>query len=199
MIVPIPVIAAFDFDGTLTQKDTLLDFLFFSFGKKRTFAGMILLSPILFLYKVGLIGNEKAKQRLFAHFFRGMKTDIFKTLCQSYADRIHCILKKDAFEKMQEHQSSGHLVVIVSASPENWIIPWATSVSINRVLATQIETDHGVVTGRFKSKNCYGREKVNRFLAAYPDRRNYQLYAYGDSNGDKDLLSIADFAFFKHV
>lgn len=193
------VIAAFDFDGTLTRKDTLFDFLFFSFGKKRTLTGLMVLFPMLLSFKIGLIKNSDAKQRLFSYFFEGMKIESFDLLCKRYAGRINTILKKDVFDKMREHQSSGHTVVIISASIENWIIPWSTDIAVDKVLATQIETDNGILSGRFRSKNCYGMEKVNRLLDAYPDRENYRLYAYGDSNGDKDLLAIADFAFFKRV
>ena len=58
-------VAAFDFDGTLTTKDTLLDFLTFCFGFKKLFIGFLLLSPALLLYKLKLTSNEKAKERVF--------------------------------------------------------------------------------------------------------------------------------------
>ena len=40
--------------------------------------------------------------------------------------------------------------------------------------------------------NCYGQEKVNRFLQVEPDRKSYVLYAYGDSSGDKEMIALAD-------
>ena len=190
-------IAAFDFDGTLTRKDTLFDFLIFSFGKKKVIAGLTLLFPGLLAYKAGFVSNDIAKQRLFSFFFRDMKAEKFEILCKKYAYRISEILKKDAITKMREHQKAGHKIVIVSASVENWISPWAKNESVELVLGTQIETIDNRLTGRFESKNCYGQEKVNRFLSEFPDRNTYSLYAYGDSRGDKELLSIADFAFFK--
>ena len=88
-------------------------------------------------------------------------------------------------------------MLINSASICNWILPWAQSVDIENVIGTEIEVKEGVITGKFKGENCYGVEKVKRFLELYPYRDTYQLYVYGDSSGDKPLLDIADFPFYK--
>jgi phosphoserine phosphatase len=82
----------------------------------------------------------------------------------------------------------------VSASIDNWVQPFFPDV---KVLGTKIEVEKGYLTGFFLTKNCYGLEKVNRILKAYPNRSEYQLIAYGDSNGDKALLAFADEAHFK--
>jgi phosphoserine phosphatase len=65
------------------------------------------------------------------------------------------------------------------------------------VIATEPEIKNGVLTGRFSTPNCYGQEKKRRFLEKYPDRDRYILYVYGDSNGDKELLEMADKPFFR--
>jgi phosphoserine phosphatase len=61
-------------------------------------------------------------------------------------------------------------------------------------LATKVKPD---LSG-FISKNCYGQEKVNRLLEVEPDRKNYYLYAYGDSRGDREMLAFADFPTLVH-
>ena len=61
------------------------------------------------------------------------------------------------------------------------------------MLATEVEVDDdGRLTGRFKTKNCFGQEKVDRLLQAEPHREDYFLTAYGDSRGDRELLAFAD-------
>ena len=65
-------IYAFDFDGTLTTKDTLIEFIRFSKGIVRLFLGFLLFSPLLILMKLHLYPNWKAKQRVFSWFFKGM-------------------------------------------------------------------------------------------------------------------------------
>lgn len=59
-------IYAFDFDGTLTTKDTLIEFIRFSKGRVRLFLGFLLFSPLLILMKLHLYPNWKAKQRVFS-------------------------------------------------------------------------------------------------------------------------------------
>lgn len=194
---PSKVVVAFDFDGTITDRDTLFDFIGFYLGMPRMIAGLFLLSPMLILYKLGFITNDKAKERLFSYFFKGKDEKDFNAVCADYKNRISEILKPKAIEKLKYHQQEGHSVIIDSASIVNWIAPWAESLGIDNVIGTRIEIVDGIITGKFEGKNCYGQEKVRRLLEIYPDRGAYLLYAYGDSNGDKPLLDIADYPFYR--
>lgn len=186
-------IAAFDFDGTITTKDTLFDFIAFYKGKTSLIAGLALLSPMLILFKAGIIKNSVAKEMLFHYFFEKESADKFNKVCMEYSQRISKICNPDIIRKVNEHKSKGHTLVIVSASVTNWIAPWAISFGFDKVIGTEIEVRKGKLTGRFSSKNCYGQEKVNRLQAEFPDRDIYTLYAYGDSEGDKQLLDYSDF------
>jgi phosphatidylglycerophosphatase C len=191
------VIAAFDFDGTLTKKDTLFDFIIFAFGRKRLYKALAVLFPVLFLHKIKIVSNHAAKERLFSHFFAGMLARDYYILCDNYAAEINKILNLTAMNKLLGHQQEGCTIIVISASIEDWIKPWAKKNNIDEVIATQIEIIDNKVTGRFKSKNCYGIEKVNRLLSAFPNRNDYKLYAYGDSKGDRELLALADFEFYR--
>ena len=73
---------AFDFDGTLTTRDTLIEFIRYACGTARFLLGFLLYSPLLVMMKLRLYSNGKAKQKVFAHFFKGMTIDAFDTLCQ---------------------------------------------------------------------------------------------------------------------
>ena len=66
-----------------------------------------------------------------------------------------------------------------------------------KIVGTQVEVEDGLLTGRFLTKNCYGQEEVNRILAIYPNRKEYELIAFGDSEGDKELLDFADEVHYK--
>lgn len=191
------IVAVFDFDGTITTKDTLFDFIAFYWGKPKMIFGLIVLSPILISFKMGLITNDKAKERLFSYFFKKESQQAFLNVCKKYSERINEILNAKARDKIKWHQAEGHKLIIVSASVSEWIKPWATSIGINDVVGTEIEVVDGILTGRFASRNCYGQEKVNRLYNIYPHRDTYTLYAYGDSSGDKELLSIADYSFYR--
>ena len=187
-------IYAFDFDGTLTTKDTLLEFIRFAKGTLAFGLGFLRYAHLLVLMKLGGYPNWKAKQKVFAHFFKGMSIDDFDALCQEFAASSKHLLRPKGIEAINKAQSEGSEVLIVSASIDNWVQPFFANV---KVLGTQIEVVDDKLTGRFLTKNCYGQEKVNRILALYPNRQDYHLTAFGDSKGDKELLAWADESYFK--
>ncbi len=111
---------------------------------------------------------------------------------------INKIKKKQATATIQYYLDQGAEVLIISASIENWIKPWAKENNIEIVLATSIEIDdQGKLTGRFSSVNCKGQEKLRRLLEVYPNIRPEDLIIYGDSKGDKQLIDFAKTSFYK--
>ena len=187
-------IYAFDFDGTLTTKDTLIEFIRYAKGSMALGLGFMRYAHLLVLMKIGLYPNYKAKQKVFAHFFKDTTLDDFNALCKAFAASTSHLLRPNAIEAIDQAIKEGSEVVIVSASIDNWVQPFFPQV---KVLGTQIEVIDGKLTGRFLSKNCYGQEKVNRILSLYPNRQDYHLTAYGDSRGDKEMLAFADESYFK--
>ncbi len=190
------IIAAFDFDGTLTTKDTLLEFIKFACGRKRFYIGFLLHSPMLVLMKVGLLSNWKSKERVFSWFFKGMKYNEFVRLGNEFAHVIQKFVNKETISILKKHQQEKHDVYIITASIEEWVKPYGHLLNVKEVLGTRIEIVNGVLTGRFESRNCYGKEKVARLLEAEPERTSYFLHAYGDSRGDKELMEFANEATF---
>ena len=180
---------AFDFDGTLTTRDTLIEFIRYACGTARFLLGFLLYSPLLVLMKLRLYSNGKAKQKVFAHFFKGMTIEAFDTLCQDFASTHRHLLRLEVVSQLELALSEGAEVLIVSASIDNWVQPFFPKV---KVLGTQIEVIDGRLTGRFLTPNCYGQEKVRRIITLHPDRSAYHLTAYGDSRGDRKMLAFAD-------
>jgi len=191
------VVAVFDFDGTITTRDTLPVFIRFAVTLMHLIKGSLYMAPFVLLFKLKVIPNYTAKERLFKTFFKGISIDRFNELSDKFITNIDQIVNPVALEKVRWHQQMGHEVIIISASVENWIRPWANKNDIETVLATGLQLDDQIITGNFLTKNCHGAEKVNRLLEAYPDRDSYTLYAYGDSNGDKELLAAADYPFYR--
>ena len=187
-------IVAFDFDGTLTTKDTLIEFIRYACGTGAFVKGFLRYAHLLVLMKLGLYPNWKAKQKVFSYFFEGMKIEEFDGLCQRFAKDNQHLLRPKGIEAIQQALDKGAEVLIVSASIDNWVKAFFNTLC---VVGTQIEIKDGLLTGRFLTKNCYGQEKVNRILALYPNRSEYHLTAYGDSRGDKELLAFADESDYK--
>ena len=112
----------FDFDGTITSKDSLIDFIQYAVGKQTFYLGLLKLSPMLTAYALKLIPNHIAKEKLIAHFFKGWEADYFQTTADKYSiEQIEKIIRPKGIKKITWHQQQGHKVVIVSASMESWL------------------------------------------------------------------------------
>ena len=194
-------IYCFDFDGTLTTSDTLLEFIKYAKGRSRFLMVFLMYSPLLVLMKLHLYPNWKAKQRIFAHLFAGMRIEKFDALCRGFAEESQHLLRPKGITLLHEALVAGTQVFIVSASIDNWVRPFFDIRNLKgvQVLGTQIEVEDGKLTGRFKSNNCYGKEKVHRIAEALKsfERSEYEIEAFGDSRGDKEMLAFADKGHFK--
>jgi phosphatidylglycerophosphatase C len=190
-------IALFDFDGTITKKDSLVDFIQFVIGKPKYFISILYLSPMLVSYKLKLISNHLAKEKLVTYFFKGWNEDYFQKLADQYSsERLDKIICVQALEKIKWHQQSGHEIVVVSASMENWIKKWCTINNLE-LISTRLEIINSKLSGKFATRNCFGIEKVKRIKEKY-DLEEYDLiYAYGDSIGDKQMLELANKSYYR--
>jgi HAD superfamily hydrolase (TIGR01490 family) len=190
-------IAFFDFDGTITHKDTFIEFIKFSKGNAPFYAGFVLLSPILVLYKMKLIPNWRAKEIVITFFFKDTLLSEFESVCKQFNQQLlPKIIRKEAVQKLQWHLDQNHKVVIVSASPINWLLPFSNRFGVE-LIGTQLEVKHHTITGKIEGNNCFGIEKANRIQAQFSLKDYQHIYAYGDSSGDKEMLALATHPFFR--
>lgn len=190
-------IAVFDFDGTITKSDTLLQFIRHSRGAFRLLSGFILFSPFLILMKFGIFPNWKIKEMLFGFYYKGVEIAAFDNWGITFKEYLNNNIRNAVNQKIHHLKVEGFMIVIISASIENWIKPWAEDNGVDIVIATKAEVEEDKLTGKFSTKNCYGSEKVRRLLEKFPEREKYYLCAFGDSKGDRELLALADEAYFK--
>lgn len=196
-----PVVAAFDFDGTLTRRETLLPFLLHTLGAARVARDALMLSPSLAGYALKLIPNDVAKQRVFIRCLGGMSMDELRRQGELFAERtLPGLMRVEAMRRLVWHKQQGHRCVVISASMDLYVRPWAIKAGFDDVLATHLETcADGTTTGRLAGENCYGIEKVRRLEALLGARDGYTLYAYGDSRGDRELLACADYGYYREM
>jgi phosphoserine phosphatase len=73
---------------------------------------------------------------------------------------------------------------------------WCTTCDVD-LIATKLEIRNGRVTGRFLTRSCSGKEKVRRIEERYDVKSYDYIYAYGDTQGDKAMLDIANEKYYK--
>jgi phosphatidylglycerophosphatase C len=190
-----PTVAAFDLDGTITRRDTLVPFLRRTCGTWRTATALILESPAI----VGALARgsrHDAKERLVNRLLAGRNVEELESAAEAFATAVleHGV-RGSVIDRLRDHIGAGDTVVIVTASPELYVDALGRRLGVAAVIGTRLEVDgEGRLTGRFAGHNCRGAEKVAR-LRAWLDERGDdrpRIVAYGDSSGDAELLAFAD-------
>ncbi len=190
-------LALFDFDGTITTKDTFLELLKYDQGKWKFYTGMFTMLPHIAFYITGLIKAQILKEKVINYFWKNIDEKEFIKLCLDFNDHIlPSLLRPKAIEQLKYHLSNGDDVAVVSASAENWITPFCEIYSI-KCIGSILEKKEGRLTGKLKGKNCKGEEKVSRVKAAFRINEYDNIIVYGDSKGDKHLLELASSAYYK--
>jgi phosphatidylglycerophosphatase C len=190
-------IAFFDFDGTITQKDTLLEFIRYAKGDIKFYSGFLLYSPALVAFKLRLISNQVAKQLILRHFFGKTPLSKFSQMCNDFAVKVvPGLVRYKALHELQELEKNNFRIVVVSASAENWVKLWAEKMGYEYI-ATRLETVSDNITGRITGSNCFGEEKVTRIQQQYNLDEYSEIYCYGDSAGDKPMLALGTKSFYK--
>jgi HAD superfamily hydrolase (TIGR01490 family) len=192
------VIAAFDFDGTLTTRDSLLPFLIFIKGYWLTAALLTLELPWLIGYLFGWVARRRTKERILRRFFGGEKIQTLRTWGEEFAHShsLSQLLNPQAMERLRWHQRQGHRCIIVSASIDIYLYPWIAIHHIKDLVSSRLEVSPDKkVEGRLIGLNCWGPEKTRRLTELVGPKNEYVLYAYGDSRGDKELLEMADYPY----
>ena len=184
-------LALFDFDGTITTKDSLGEFIKYAVGSKKYLFGMIKFSPIFISYKLKIMRNDVAKEKLFELFFKDFDEQKFREIAKRYAlNEIDKILRDEIYGKFLEHIKNGDRVVVVSASFRCWLEPWAKKQNVE-LLCTELEFIDEKLTGKFLTQNCHGEEKATRIKRLLSLEDYETIYAYGDSSGDDAMLELA--------
>ena len=195
-------VAAFDFDGTLTDGGSAFPWLISLCGPVAVLRATFRLSPGLI--KAGITGGAAAdqiKERLFTRLIGGLPVAEVDRRSRSFAARhLASHLRDDTQRRLEWHRRQGHHTVIVSASPECYVAPAAEELGVDGVVATRLAVGGGgLLTGGYEGKNCRGAEKYARLVVHLRangllsgNGEQPVLWAYGNSRGDLRLLNAAD-------
>ncbi len=180
----------YDFDGTITNKDTLFDFLKFSTSNANYYGGLLVFSPLFVLAKLGLIKKGIVKQRFISFFLKGKSKVELSTLSGDYLQRVLSkgILRRSALSSISDSKKLG-TVYIVSASLDIWLTQISEHLGVG-LICTKANYENDVFDGKFSTPNCNRDEKPKR-VARELQLENYgQISYFGDSKGDLAMKAI---------
>ena len=193
------ILYLFDFDGTITKKDSFVEFIIFSSGKPAFYLGLFLYFPLFVFWKCHLITTEKIKTWFFNYFFKGKhKTDLIQLGKSFYDARLKNMVKPEAIKTIQKIKTENNTICVVSASLDIWLIPFCKEWKIDLLCTKLGYDDSEVFTGHFATPNCKGIEKKRRIKENYDIKKFEKIVAYGDNmNIDKHMFELSDEYFYK--
>ena len=189
-----PVIAAFDVDGTLTTRDCVRPFLERAAGRRRLFTSL-LRRPLATMAAIARRDRDRFKEIIVGGSLRGKLITEVEVIGEQFAQFVLVNwLRPDTLRRLRWHQRAGHRTVIVSASLAAYLRPLALRLGIDEVLCTDATRSGDRYGDRLVGQNCRADEKRRRLEVWMEERRwvNAEVWAYGNSIGDRELLARAD-------
>ena len=181
-------IAVFDLDKTLTDRDCFIRFLLYLRSRGHR------LEVGAALRRFGL--SRASLKRSLCALLRGSDREAIDALARDFFEqRAKGWLRPSIVDSLNKHKARGDRVIIVSASLSPYVSCFASFLE-TEFLATELESDGSVLTGRIQGANVRGQEKVSK-LDTFLSRAGYErsevfVTAYGDSAGDSEMLAWAD-------
>ena len=186
----------FDFDGTLTYKDTM--FLYLKFYNSAKFNFQFLKHiPLFILLKLKLASAENVKKSFISSILKGQSKTKIEEKSQQFFEKYYPeIIRENAIEFIKNIDREHTESYLVTASLDIWVKPFAEKFKMN-LLATRAEFKNEIFTGNFVGNNCNGGEKVHRIKEALQGKKFDKTIAFGDTSGDKEMLEWANESHFE--
>lgn len=192
------ILSVFDFDGTLTKRDSFVPFLRFAFGK-RVFARRLMRLVIPTLKCLGRrVTRDELKGILIRTFLTGVEVSWVEKKANAFCEKYFArMMRPSGLIGVATQVNSSAIVTICSASPAIVLKPFADKLGV-RLIGTNLEIKDGVLTGRIDGQNCRCGQKVVRLTEEYGPLSEYHLRAWGDSRGDYEMLAVAQEPHWRH-
>lgn len=190
-------LALFDFDGTITRKDSFLPFVLFSATRWQALLGAIILAPYIIGYKTRLVSSSTMRARLARFVFRGVSASRARELGRDFASQVlPDTVRSEASERLNWHKKNGDRIIVVSAALDLYLIPFCNKHGVE-LICTEMEVSDGRITGKYRDGDCTGSEKVARLLRFIDLSLFDEVFAYGDTVEDVELLRLASHRYFR--
>ena len=190
-------LALFDFDGTITTREMLPDFLHYSVPKSRLLVGKIVLAPLLAGYRIGWVSGSVLRRAIVWLGYAHVPFDTYARKGQTFAEeKLPSVLRPEVMERIRWHQAQGDRVVVVSGAFDIYLSHWCSQHGLD-LICSSLEHRDGRLTGRYLGQQCVRSEKSRRVRERFDLTRFSEIYAYGDTVEDEELLAIAHRKFYQ--
>lgn len=184
-------LALFDFDGTITTREMLPDFIHRAVPPRRLALGRALLAPLVVGYRLGWVPGTVVRAAIARLGFTGMTLADYEAHGLAFAeDALPAVLRAEALARIAWHRARGDTVAVVSGGFDVYLRHWCARHGLD-LLCSALEQKNGALTGRYLGRQCGGEEKARRVRAAYDLSRYARIHAYGDTREDFALLDLA--------
>ena len=183
-------LALFDFDGTLYPHDSFTGFIFYALRKRHIVKRGIKILPWIQAYYLKLYPAHRMRPKLYASMFKESDAEEILQLAQDYAQQLIPKLNSKLLDQLRQHQQLGHEAVLVSASLDLYLKPVCSYLNID-LICSEVEIKAGEITGFYQTPDCSNQQKKLRILEKYKLQDYAEIYAYGNSDEDKEMLNLA--------
>ncbi|MCH6482615.1 HAD-IB family hydrolase [Pseudoxanthomonas sp. LH2527] len=185
-----PDLALFDFDGTLTTRETFPDFMRYAVPRWRLLAGGALLAPVVFGYRRGWVAGNPTRASIVQVGLHGVQARRLRAQGEAFAREVlPGLLRPEAMEKLAWHRGRGDRIVVVSGGLDVYLAPWCAAQGLELACSVLAERG-GRITG-YAGAQCVGEEKVRRIRALCDPQAYAAIHAYGDTHEDMAMLAMA--------
>lgn len=192
-------LALFDFDGTLTNRETMPAFMRWAVPRPRLVAGTLLLAPWVAGYRRGWVSGVAVRAAVVRFGFAGMPRARVQVCGEAFAaEALPAELRPEAMARLRWHRERGDVVAVVSGGLDVYLAPWCRAHGL-ALICSRLEHRHGRLTGRYLGEQCVGEAKARQVRERYDLSGYGRIWAYGDTHEDLALLDLAHRRFYRGV
>ncbi len=193
------ILALFDFDGTITTREMLPDFVHYAVPKWRLRLGKLILMPMVIGYRLGWVSGTAIRAAIARAGFRGMTVTDYEAKAKAFArDVLPGALRPEMMTRIAAHRASGDTVVVVSGAYDVYLKHWCAEHGLD-LIASTLEVRDGRLTGRYAGAQNVLAEKARHVRERFNFSAYAEIHAHGDTPEDQHLLALATRKFYRGV
>lgn len=185
----------FDFDGTLTKKDSMIEFLIFLYPTRYKFYFKSLkFIPYLVFFLLNFIDLKKCKNHFLYIHLKNFSREELEIKSKLFSD----FLLKNLYPKAKDYintLSDDDDKYIVTASLDIWMTNFAKKINFNLISTKSI-----FINERFScfDSNCNGDIKVTMIKQNIKLEKYDKIFVFGNSKKDYPMMSLGTSSYFKY-